>query len=76
MLPKFRGTNKLAYRLDIKDNKFNKGKAFTNNEAMKAAYWEYINLKEVKIEAETKTIIEQGLVTGIIIPLDTTSIAL
>jgi len=44
--------------LDIKDNKFNIGKAFTNNKATKAAYWEYINLREVKTEAETKTIIE------------------
>jgi len=44
--------------LDIKDNKFNKGEAFTNNKAIKAAYWEYTNLKEVEIEAETKTIIE------------------
>jgi len=43
---------------------------------MKAAYWEYIDLKEVKIEAETKTIIEQGLVMDIITLLDTISIAL
>ena len=56
MLSKFRGTNKLAYRLDIKDNKFNIGEAFTNNKAIKAAYWEYINLKEVKTEAKTETI--------------------
>jgi len=38
LLSKFKGTNKLAYRLDIKDNKFNKGEAFTNNKAIKAAY--------------------------------------
>jgi len=44
--------------LDIKDNKFNVGKAFTNNKAIKAAYCEHIDLKEVKIEAETKTITE------------------
>jgi len=44
--------------LDIKDDKFNKGEAFTNNKAIKAAYWEYANLREVKIEVETKTIIE------------------
>jgi len=56
LLSKFRGTNKLAYRLDIKDNKFNIGEAFTNNKAIKAAYWEYINLKEVKTEAKTETI--------------------
>jgi len=62
--------------LDIKDNKFNIGEAFTNNKAIKAAYWEYVNLREVKTEVETKTVIEQGLVTGIVIPLDTISIAL
>ena len=38
LLFKFRGTNKLAYRSDIKDNKFNIGEAFTNNKATKAAY--------------------------------------
>ena len=38
VLFKFRGTNKLAYKSDIKDNKFNKGEAFTNNKAIKAAY--------------------------------------
>jgi len=38
LLFKFKGTSKLAYRLDIKDNKFNKGEAFTNNKAIKAAY--------------------------------------
>ena len=38
LLSKFRGTNKPAYRLDIKDNKFNKGEAFTNNKAIKVAY--------------------------------------
>ena len=43
---------------------------------MKAAYQEHANLREVKIEAETKTIIEQGLVTDIITLLDTISIAL
>jgi len=56
LLSKFRGTNKPAYRLDIKDNKFNIGKAFTNNKVIKAAYWEHIDLREVKIEAETKTV--------------------
>ena len=76
LLSKFKGTNKLAYRSDIKDNKFNIGKAFTNNKAIKAAYQEYIDLREVKIEVKTKTIIEQGLVTDIIIPLNIISIAL
>jgi len=38
--------------------------------------WGYLNLKDVIIEVETKTAIEQGLVTGIIILLDTASIAL
>jgi len=62
--------------LDIKDNKFNKGEVFTNNKAIKAAYWEYIDLKEVKTKVETKTITEQGLVIGIATPLDTISITL
>jgi len=34
------------------------------------------DLKILVLEVETKTAIEQGLVTGIIIPLDTVSIAL
>jgi len=38
LLFKFKGTNKPAYRLDIKDDKFNIGEAFTDNEATKAAY--------------------------------------
>jgi len=42
--------------LDIKDNKFGVGEAFINNKAVKAAYWEYANLREVEIEAKTKTI--------------------
>ena len=58
LLSKFRGTNKPAYRSDIKDNKFNTGEAFTNNKAIKAAYQKHTDLKEVEIEAETKTIIE------------------
>ena len=62
--------------MDIKDNKFNKGEVFTNNKAIKAAYWEYIDLKEVKTKVETKTITEQGLVIGIATPLDTISITL
>ena len=76
LLSKFKGTNEPAYRSDIKDNKFDKGKAFTNNKAIKAAYQEYVDLREVKIEVETKTVTEQGLVTGIITLLDTISITL
>jgi len=38
LLSKFRGTNKPARRLDIEDNKFNTGEAFTNNKAIRAAY--------------------------------------
>jgi len=34
------------------------------------------DLKTLALEAETKTAIDQGSVTGIIIPLDTASIAL
>jgi len=34
------------------------------------------DLKILALEAETETAIEQGLVTGIITPLDTASIAL
>ena len=33
----FRGTNKLSYKLDIKDNKFNIGKIFSNNKVIKVA---------------------------------------
>ena len=44
--------------MDIKDNKFNKDKVFTNNKVIKVAYQEYIDLKEVKIEVKTKAIIE------------------
>jgi len=33
------------------------------------------DLKTLALEVETKTAIEQGLVTGIMIPLDTASIA-
>jgi len=58
LLSKFKGTNKPAYRSDIKDNEFNKGEAFTNNKAIKAAYWEHVDLREVEIEVETKTITE------------------
>ena len=76
LLFKFKGTNEPAYRLDIKDNKFNIGKVFTNNKVIKVAYQKYVNLREVETEVETKTIIEQGLVTGIITLLDTISIAL
>ena len=46
-----------------------------SNEDKKEANQEYLNLNDV-IEAETKTIIERGLVTGIIILLDMESIAL
>jgi len=41
----------------------------------KEANWEHLNLKDA-IEVETKTITKQGLVTDIITPLDTISIAL
>ena len=76
MLSKFRGTNKPAHRSDIKDNEFNINKAFTNDKAIRAAYWELVDLREVKIEAETKTAIVQGLETGIMTLLNTISIAL
>jgi len=56
LLSKFRGTNKPAYRLDIKDNKFNIGKAFTDNKVIKVAYWKHVDLKEVKTKVKTKTI--------------------
>jgi len=38
LLSKFRGTNKPAYRLDIEDNEFNIGEAFTDDKVIKAAY--------------------------------------
>jgi len=34
----YKGTNKLVRRLDIKDNKFNKGEIFYNNKVIRAAY--------------------------------------
>jgi len=76
VLSKFRGTNEPVYRPDIKDNKFKEGKASTNNKVIKAAYWEHIDLREVKIKVETKTTTEHGLVTGVITPLNTISITL
>ena len=72
----FKGTNKLLYRLDIKDNKFNVGEIFTNNKIIRAAYQKYMDLKKVILEAETKTAIRQGLVTRIITLLDILSITL
>jgi len=33
--------------LDIKDNEFNIGKTFYNNKVIKAAYWEYIDFRDV-----------------------------
>ena len=75
-MSKFRGTKEPARRPDIKDNKFDTGEAFTNNKAIKVAYQEHIDLREVEIEVETETTTERGLVTGIITPLDTISITL
>ena len=46
-----------------------------SNEEEKEANQEHLNLNNV-IEAETETTIERGLVMGIIILLDTASIAL
>jgi len=46
-----------------------------SNKDEKEANWERLTLNNV-IEAETKTSIEQGLIMGIIIPLDMISIAL
>ena len=46
-----------------------------SNEKDKEANQGRLNLNNV-IEIETKTTIKRGLVTGIIIPLNTTSIAL
>jgi len=42
----------------------------------KGTNWGYLNLNDAIIEVETETAIEQGLVTGIITPLDIVSIAL
>jgi len=47
----------------------------TSNKDEKEANWEHLNLNDA-IEAETKTITKQGLVTDIITLLDTISIAL
>jgi len=46
-----------------------------SNKEEKEVNWEYLYLGNA-IEVETKTTIERGLVMGIIIPLDITSIAL
>ena len=46
-----------------------------SNKEEKEANQGYLNLSDV-IEAETKTTTERGLIMGIIIPLDTESIAL
>jgi len=46
-----------------------------SNKGKKGTNWEYLNLSNA-IEAETKTTIERGLVTGIITPLDTVFITL
>ena len=46
-----------------------------SNKKEKEANQKHLNLNNA-IEVETKTMIEQGLVTGIITPLDTASIAL
>jgi len=62
--------------LDIKDNKFNIGEIFVDDEEINVVYWEYANLREVILEVETKTAIEQGLIIGIITPLDTVFIAI
>jgi len=63
-------------RPDIKDDKFNIGEIFTDDKAIKVAYWERVNLKKVTLEVKTKTATKQGSVTGIITPLDMASIAL
>jgi len=41
--------------LDIKDDKFNIGEIFNNNKAIRAVYWECIDLRIVILEIETKT---------------------
>ena len=46
-----------------------------SNEDKKEANQEHLNLNDV-IEVETKTITKQGLITDVITPLDTISIAL
>ena len=46
-----------------------------SNKDSKGTNWGYLNLNNA-IEVETKTATEQGLVTGIITPLDTAFIAL
>jgi len=46
-----------------------------SNKDKKEANWEHLNLDNA-IEVETETITKRGLVTDIIIPLDTISIAL
>jgi len=53
-----RGTNELVRRSDIKDNEFDIGKVFYNNKAIKAAYWEWVDLRDVILEVEDNSTIE------------------
>ena len=75
-LAEYKGTNKLAYRSDIKDNKFNEGKAFYNNKTIKVVYQEHAAIRDITLEVEDNSTIEQGILVGIETLLDTISIAL
>jgi len=62
--------------LDIKDNKFNIGEIFYNNKVIRAVYWEYIDLRIVKIEVEVKLTLKTKTIIGIETLLNTVSITL
>jgi len=61
--------------LDIKDDKPNIGDIFTDNKAIRVAYWEYIDLGIV-IEVEVKLVIETDIIIAAETLLNTMSITL
>ena len=62
--------------MDIKDDKFNIGEIFTNNKAIKTAYWEYADLRIVIMEVEVELALETETIIEIKTLLDTVSITL
>ena len=62
--------------MDIKDDKFNIGKIFTNNKVIRAVYWEYVGFGIVIIKVEVKLALGTKTIIGIKTLLDMISIAL
>ena len=48
----------------------------SNNKALTATYWEYIDFILTQTKVKTRAVIKQGLVIGIVTPLNTASIIL